>query len=317
MTDSKSSSSSYSRGEKYKSYGIICFRIPPNRTTIDYLMVARKYSIGFVLVILGKYKRTNIRLMRKLVGDMTTQEKKYLLTESFETLATRFFGQYDTTMESAKEKFLFVKRGFKAPSLKETKTPYLSSFDFYNQQQYLDLETSQEYVPSWKRGESVEQWTTYTRPSRSKHEWISWSTMCQKVRGYTPILAWGFPKGKRGMTESPLQAAIREFKEETNLGPDAYTVLKAYLPIWEIFTGMNDKTYKYTYYIAKAETYDTPVFMVPENPIQTQEISNIQWLPYKVASNMIRPQDPAKARVLTRLHSELCRKYAIVKTDET
>ena len=304
---SKSSSSSYGVN-KHQSYGIMCFRIPPEGKTIEYLMVRRKHSIGFLQIVFGKYKPRDIRLLRKLVADTTARERKLLVSASFQILVQDVFPgmtppQDPVKMEKAKKKFHEIKVGYRANALKQ-KGCYVPSFHF---QSAKTFDSDTEYVPSWKRDEP--SWTQ-TAPSRSRYEWISWYSLCQKARLYTPPLAWGFPKGLGMPGETALDTAQRELQEETNLTKRDYTILSKYIPLWEIFQGLNDSSYKYTYFVAQANGY-RPVQLDPTNDIQQREISDIQWLEYNIALEQMRPADNLKRHILTRLHQELCKNYKI------
>ena len=60
---------------------------------------------------------------------------------------------------------------------------------------------------------------------------------------------WEMPKGMNNKNESPLNAAIREFTEETNIKKNKYKILYNIEPIEYVFNDENI-TYKYVYYIA-------------------------------------------------------------------
>ena len=59
---------------------------------------------------------------------------------------------------------------------------------------------------------------------------------------------WEIPKGGNNKNESNINAAIREFYEETNIKKNKYKLLYNLTPITYIFTDEN-VTYKYVYYI--------------------------------------------------------------------
>jgi 8-oxo-dGTP pyrophosphatase MutT (NUDIX family) len=60
---------------------------------------------------------------------------------------------------------------------------------------------------------------------------------------------WEIPKGMASKNESNINAAIREFSEETNIKKNKYKILYNVDPIEYIFIDDNI-TYKYVYYIA-------------------------------------------------------------------
>jgi len=60
---------------------------------------------------------------------------------------------------------------------------------------------------------------------------------------------WEIPKGSNNKNESNINAAIREFSEETNIKKNKYKILYHINPIIYTFTDEN-VTYRYVYYIA-------------------------------------------------------------------
>ena len=60
---------------------------------------------------------------------------------------------------------------------------------------------------------------------------------------------WEIPKGMVNKNESDINAAIREFNEETNIKKNKYKILYNINPITYIFVDEN-VTYKYVYYLA-------------------------------------------------------------------
>ena len=61
---------------------------------------------------------------------------------------------------------------------------------------------------------------------------------------------WGFPKGRRNYQEADIKCAIREFQEETGYSKDSIKIIQNIVPLGEIFTGSNYKSYKHKYFIA-------------------------------------------------------------------
>ena len=55
---------------------------------------------------------------------------------------------------------------------------------------------------------------------------------------------WGFPKGRRNYQERDLHCALREFEEETGYRKSELKVIQNLLPLEEVFTGSNYKSYK-------------------------------------------------------------------------
>ena len=98
------------------SYGIICYRL--NESNIpEYLMIQRKDSLCFMEFIRGKYDLKNIKYICQLIKDMTSKEKNYLITKSFEDLWNYVWYQtsiirHTIEFNFAKMKFESLKKGF-------------------------------------------------------------------------------------------------------------------------------------------------------------------------------------------------------------
>ena len=96
------------------SSGIICFKIQDN--TLKYLLICRKDSLGFVDFLRGKYSLNNITHIKKLINEMTNNEKNMLLTKSFDELWFYLWGsfagnQYKNEEKHSRDKFYKLKGG--------------------------------------------------------------------------------------------------------------------------------------------------------------------------------------------------------------
>ena len=121
------------------SYGIIAFRIKPTNTTItnsiqaeklttdarsltgyenqqiEFLLIQRKDSIGFVELVRGKYKLDDISYIKDQIAGMTPIERERILTLPFETLWADMWGsnsnskQFTNEYESSKKKIIQLK----------------------------------------------------------------------------------------------------------------------------------------------------------------------------------------------------------------
>ena len=101
------------------SYGIILFRtnIEPNiEPNIQYLMIRRKDSFGYIDFIRGKYSPYNIYQIQNIVNEMSTQEKELIITDTFEELWKKMWGetsnvQYKNEELVSSKKFDVIKNG--------------------------------------------------------------------------------------------------------------------------------------------------------------------------------------------------------------
>jgi len=104
------------------SYGIIVFRNTTDNTdsknNIEYLMIRRKDSFGYIDFIRGKYSLNNLNQLISMVDEMSLDEKQRLLTLQFDTLWSEMWGeanngntQYKIEENSSKKKFEILKEG--------------------------------------------------------------------------------------------------------------------------------------------------------------------------------------------------------------
>lgn len=115
---------------------------------------------------------------------------------------------------------------------------------------------------------------------------------------------WGFPKGRRNFRESDLQCAKREFSEETGLSEDSIHILESIPPVSEDFYGTNNIRYRHVYYLAFSPQ-ETQVKLDPTNPHQAGEIGDIGWFSFVESTQLIRPYQTERKRILTLVYMAL------------
>jgi len=97
------------------SIGVISFRI--NNGTIEYLMIRRKDTLGFIDFIRGKYSTSNKEYIMNMIKQMTMDEKQQLISNSFDEIWTSIWGsshisnQYKAEENVSKIKFNQLKNG--------------------------------------------------------------------------------------------------------------------------------------------------------------------------------------------------------------
>ena len=97
------------------SYGIVVFR--PSSKGLQFLMIRRKDSFGYIDLIRGKYACHNIDQIQKSVDEMSISEKEQLLTEPFDKLWSNLWGLSNGGMNyrgeevSSAKKFDIIKNG--------------------------------------------------------------------------------------------------------------------------------------------------------------------------------------------------------------
>lgn len=121
---------------------------------------------------------------------------------------------------------------------------------------------------------------------------------------------YGFAKGRKNMHESNVECAKREFREETGFTEDQYKIIND--KQWEEnFTGTNGVQYRHVYFIAEIyENVKSPTLDF-EYTQMGGEISNIRWMSYNQAFDIIRPYDVQKKKILSDVHEYLKPRIAI------
>lgn len=97
------------------SIGFIVFRIFNNK--LQYLMIRRKDTLGFIDFMRGKYSIYNRQYILNMLNQMTVEEKNVLLLHDFDSLWKKIWGneklscQYKSEEVSSSEKFNLLKSG--------------------------------------------------------------------------------------------------------------------------------------------------------------------------------------------------------------
>jgi 8-oxo-dGTP pyrophosphatase MutT (NUDIX family) len=95
------------------SYGIILFR--SSKEGIQFLMIRRKDSFGYIDFIRGKYSANNLSQMNRIIDQMSLNEKERILTLPFETLWIEMWGKsnvhYKNEEFTSKKKFDSISEG--------------------------------------------------------------------------------------------------------------------------------------------------------------------------------------------------------------
>ena len=115
------------------------------------------------------------------------------------------------------------------------------------------------------------------------------------------INEWGFPKGKRNKIELNIEAARREFIEETNINKKDFILLYKIVPLIENLLGTNNIDYKHIYYLALCKN-DLDVSIDKNNDFQTNEIGDIGWFTYDEAIKLLRSYHTDKKKILNNTY---------------
>jgi 8-oxo-dGTP pyrophosphatase MutT (NUDIX family) len=203
-------------------------------------MVKRKDSMAYMEFIRGKYDLGDPVYIDRLIGNMTLPEQKLIVSEEFDTLWTKLWGQGRDTHS----------------------TEYDISKSKYYQLDREDITTRNR--------------SKYTEPE------------------------WGFPKGRRARGESDSVCAVREFWEETNIQPEAYTLCEN-LKFTETFKGTNNVMYRHIYFVALLN--DSKIVNLKQKLtfMQSKEVSEVDWKSMAECKAVIRPHYAERLELLTQV----------------
>jgi ADP-ribose pyrophosphatase YjhB (NUDIX family) len=114
---------------------------------------------------------------------------------------------------------------------------------------------------------------------------------------------WGFPKGRRNSNETNIEAALREFTEETGYKSNEIVLYK--YPIFsEMFIGSDNLKYRHLYYIAELKKNKDEPKLNKDNKNQLLEISDIGFFSLKeCVDSKIRFYLNEKKRIIQKVYN--------------
>lgn len=252
------------------SVGIIAYRNNNSNNKIEYLMIRRKDTIGYIEFIRGKYSLNNKEYIKNIISEMTIDEKKKITTLDFNELWDDVWGkhigiQYRGEELSAKNKFELLKKGITDNNLNNN-----NNSNFYSINTLINEIKNEKKCHIWKEQE------------------------------------WGFPKGRHNYQEKDMACALREFEEETGYLKTNIKIIQNLVPVEEIFTGSNYKSYKHKYFLGYMDFKNNNNNNHNQPSIQdNNEVSMIEWKDYESALLSIRPYNLEKIDCLKRVHTIL------------
>ena len=89
------------------SYGIVVFR--HSSRGIEYLMIRRKDSFGYIDFVRGKYSQNNLYQIQKLIDEMSIDEKRRILSDNFNDLWVSMWGD-TVSLKYKNEEFISSKK---------------------------------------------------------------------------------------------------------------------------------------------------------------------------------------------------------------
>ena len=111
---------------------------------------------------------------------------------------------------------------------------------------------------------------------------------------------WEIPKGRKNLNETNLKCATREFKEETSLDNNDYTIISCLDPIHDTFIGTNKKEYRHIFYSAIVNN-NININTDNNSTNINNEIEQVRWCSWSELNELIRPYNSNKINILTTI----------------
>ena len=260
------------------SFGVIAVRLNPTKeesNKIEYLMICRKNTLGFIDFVRGNYKVFQKQYILNMIRQMTVFEKELLQTNTFEQIWCYNWGLVSVDEIASKHKAEF----------REAKSK------FHLLQKGIYSKLSGNFTLASLIQESCGDTT------------IQWD-----------VPEWGFPKGRRNQqqdvfVETDMDCAVREFCEETGVQESQLSPTMSSL-VWfeEVFMGSNYKIYNHRYCVQQI-LFDQSEQCVMNQPAKDEtgptETSDIRWMSFVDAMNAIRSYNLEKKQMLQQVHETL------------
>ena len=233
------------------SYGILLFRYNRELNDVQYLMICRRHTFGYVEFVRASYDPQNRDYVKQLLMEMTVDERRKIQMLTFKELWLDLWRYQHTRYNNE----------------------YINAHNVFKRLMVSDM--YRELLTQLPQSVWIEP-------------------------------EWGFPKGKRNVSENPLQCAVREMQEECGLVLDrGYKPLDDYSKVptstTEIFQSTDKRIYRHIYYVYMH--FGSVDYVLDENNrMQMREVSKIAWLTYNECLTHIRSYNTAKRKMLTDLH---------------
>lgn len=102
---------------------------------------------------------------------------------------------------------------------------------------------------------------------------------------------WYFPKGRRRVSETALECALREFQEETNIQTNNLKLISSAPPLEEFYKGTDDKIYRTVYFLFEIDHIPEIKYINTESKLRkkviSDEVSDMKWCSFYEASKLL------------------------------
>jgi 8-oxo-dGTP pyrophosphatase MutT (NUDIX family) len=252
------------------SIGVVAFRFHPEKRCIQYLMIRRKDTLGYMDFMRGKFPIYQKNYILNMMKQMTVDEKRRLRNK-----ALLLKNVADTGCNG----------GYPGSSANSINGP-----------------AGPPPPPAPSCGvtikDKIHALIVGIDNNGDKYDMFSLLTESE-LHGTWLEPEWGFPKGRRNQQENDYDCALREFSEETGYESKCLKNIRNIIPFEEIFTGSNYKSYRHKYYLMYIDFADS---LSVSKPYQKSEVSAMEWKTIDECILSIRPYNLEKIRMLINLN---------------
>ena len=277
---------SYQCNHPTVSYGTIVYRVCPETKQIEYLMICRKDSFGYVDFIRGKYVLTDMDHVKHIFSEMSQMEHERIKNaENFNELWCNLWN-VNYTKNSHKHEERMSKKKYET----------LKGEDGEEQGEKEQGETEQ-----GEKEQTANKESTLTR-------------ILAESSNY-PFPEWEFPKGRKEFNETEIECALREFEEETGVPNQSVQLIDNVSGFDENYVGTNYVAYKHRYFLAQmnyelnADNNNSK--SPPLTNFQQTEVSRLEWKTLDQCMQDIRPYHLEKKQLLKNIDA-MIQQYLIV-----
>jgi 8-oxo-dGTP pyrophosphatase MutT (NUDIX family) len=274
------------------SSGVIAFRIHPTTKQIEYLMICRKDTLGYIDFLRGKFSVYQKYYILNMIHQMTTAEKT--------KLRHRIISEKSTSDESI-------------VNTEISNTEISEIYDYVTNINRLQTdnvsEASNSRNTSFVPVKDKIRWLINGVENKGEKYHLLSLIQETETNGYTQWEEpeWGFPKGRRNSQETDYDCALREFSEETGISISKLQNVRNVVPFEELFTGSNYKSYRHKYFLMYMEYSDSSELKLY---FQRNEVSQVAWKSIDECIQIIRPYNLEKKRMIQNV--DFCLKNTVL-----
>lgn len=239
-----------------KSYGIALCRHagPADLKNVEILLVKKRYTYQFFEFVFGRYKKNETKHLMYLFNHMTYAEKVCILNMKFSEM------WYKIWLNDPEKSYFYgykhIKEGRMEPEKKRTKR----------------TSAQEKGIGSYFKKKSKFESSFVKDSGKRLLDMIEVSSNSEAP--------WDIPKGHKNPLEKDMNAARREFEEETGVDPKNYTMLWHVNPVVMSYQSADGNIYKHYYYLARVENSWEPKVSFKKYS-QVVEIECVKWVTMK------------------------------------